>query len=302
MFERSNKQLPRILLLADKRGWAFDCCARNLSHHLRDRFTFDLKYVREQPRLDLSRYDLLYVYFWGEDYYHRFPRHGVRLVKEVSSHRWQDDPRYGPLTPAVFSAKYLSDASSVICTSRRLFDLLEGVRPELHLACNGYEECIFHDKGRRCGELVIGWAGNRTDRVKRVAELLKPATVGFQLATADGKRPRWMMNSFYNSIDVYTVASLHEGTPLPLLEAMAAGCFPVCTDVGVVPEIIRHGENGLIVESSVEAFRDSFEWCYHNLSLVRQKGSENAVEIRSVRSWDACARRFGDILDHVLTL
>ena len=42
------------------------------------------------------------------------------------------------------------------------------------------------------------------------------------------------MHEFFRKIDVYTVASRHEGEPLTLIEAMGAGCFPVCSDVGIV--------------------------------------------------------------------
>jgi hypothetical protein len=296
-----RRSLPRVLLLADKRGWAYDHCARNLVRYLGDRFSFDLRYVRDNPRLDLTRYDLVYVYFWGEDYHRRFPLDGVRVIKEVSSHRWQDDPEYGPCTPAAFVERYLFDATAVICTSKRLHALLQGLRPELHYAYNGFDEKLFHTDRLRTGELSIGWAGNRADQVKRVAELLEPAAAGYRLATADGGLPHRKMNAFYHGIDVYAVASCHEGTPLPLLESMASGCFPICVDVGVVSEIIVHGENGLIVEPTIEGFRNAFAWCQDNLEQLRGMGVESAARLEE-RRWSQAALRFGAILDHVLDL
>lgn len=47
--------------------------------------------------------------------------------------------------------------------------------------------------------------------------------------------------------DVFVSPSLSEGAPLTHLEAMAAGAPVVATRVGGVPEIIRDGENGLLV-------------------------------------------------------
>jgi glycosyltransferase involved in cell wall biosynthesis len=41
--------------------------------------------------------------------------------------------------------------------------------------------------------------------------------------------------------------SWHEGTPLALLEAQAAGVPIVATAVGGVPEIVANGEDGLLV-------------------------------------------------------
>ena len=41
-----------------------------------------------------------------------------------------------------------------------------------------------------------------------------------------------------------------EGTSLSLLEAMASGCAPVCTDVGGMTNIILNGYNGIMVRSA----------------------------------------------------
>jgi glycosyltransferase involved in cell wall biosynthesis len=53
---------------------------------------------------------------------------------------------------------------------------------------------------------------------------------------------------FYWCVDAYWVTSRIEGGPVPLLEAMACETLCVSTPVGVVPEIIKHGENGLMVD------------------------------------------------------
>ncbi|HEX5165029.1 MAG TPA: glycosyltransferase [Thermomicrobiales bacterium] len=47
--------------------------------------------------------------------------------------------------------------------------------------------------------------------------------------------------------DIYVSPSLSEGAPVTHLEAMAAGAPVVATRVGGVPEIIRDGDNGLLV-------------------------------------------------------
>jgi glycosyltransferase involved in cell wall biosynthesis len=52
---------------------------------------------------------------------------------------------------------------------------------------------------------------------------------------------------FYWCVDMYWVTSRIEGGPVPLLEAMACETLCVSTPVGLVPEIIEHGKNGLVV-------------------------------------------------------
>jgi len=51
----------------------------------------------------------------------------------------------------------------------------------------------------------------------------------------------------YAALDVYVLPSLEEGSPNALLEAMSAGCATIASAVGGVPEIINHGESGLLV-------------------------------------------------------
>ncbi|MEY2567254.1 MAG: hypothetical protein QOE35_1783 [Actinomycetota bacterium] len=47
--------------------------------------------------------------------------------------------------------------------------------------------------------------------------------------------------------DVFVLSSRFEGLPIALLEAMASGLACVATAVGGVPEVVTHGEDGLLV-------------------------------------------------------
>ncbi len=57
------------------------------------------------------------------------------------------------------------------------------------------------------------------------------------------------MNDIYAALDIVTLTSLNEGTPVSLIEAMASARAVVATDVGGVSDIVRHNETGLLVNS-----------------------------------------------------
>jgi len=54
--------------------------------------------------------------------------------------------------------------------------------------------------------------------------------------------------NLYHRAPVMVSISSHDGTPNSLLEAMAAGCFPIVGDIESLREWITPGINGLLVE------------------------------------------------------
>jgi glycosyltransferase involved in cell wall biosynthesis len=54
--------------------------------------------------------------------------------------------------------------------------------------------------------------------------------------------------SLIRAMDVCVLSTHAEGMPLVLLEAMSLGCPVVATRVGGIPELIKHGETGLLHE------------------------------------------------------
>jgi glycosyltransferase involved in cell wall biosynthesis len=52
---------------------------------------------------------------------------------------------------------------------------------------------------------------------------------------------------YFTAMDVFMMSSEFEGLPIALLEAMSMNCVPACTTAGGIPEVIKDGENGVLV-------------------------------------------------------
>lgn len=63
---------------------------------------------------------------------------------------------------------------------------------------------------------------------------------------------------YLNEADIFILPSTSEGLPMSILEAMSAGLPIVSTRVGGIPETIKEGQSGLIIDASTEGVYDFF--------------------------------------------
>lgn len=88
-----------------------------------------------------------------------------------------------------------------------------------------------------------------------------------------------------------------EGTSLSLLEAMAAGCAVVCSDVGGMSNIILDGYNGRIVPPDSAAFERAIQALIENPDERRtlaERGRETTAEAFSLERWQ---RQWREVLN-----
>lgn len=57
-----------------------------------------------------------------------------------------------------------------------------------------------------------------------------------------------LLKDIYQESDVFLLLSEREGLPLSLCEAMLNGLVPICTNVGAISSIIKHSENGFLID------------------------------------------------------
>lgn len=75
------------------------------------------------------------------------------------------------------------------------------------------------------------------------------ATLGLQRhVLLAGSRPLSLLPSWLGAADLFVLSSHNEGMPLSLIEAMAAACPVVATDVGGVPDVVGDSKGGILVK------------------------------------------------------
>ena len=86
--------------------------------------------------------------------------------------------------------------------------------------------------------------------------------------------------AIYSTLDVCALASLNEGTPVTLIEAMAAARAVVATSVGGVVDVVTHGRTGLIVPPhDPTALAEAIVRLERNVEERKQMGEAGRLEV-----------------------
>lgn len=147
-------------------------------------------------------------------------------------------------------------------------------------------------------ELVVGWAGNSkwgdgTIDHKGYWTILKPAIEQLQqkgyrvrLEIQDRNERHVALEDmvyYYAKLDAYVCVSDAEGTPNPVLEAMACGVPVISTDVGIVGEALGPLQHEFILpERSIHALQRSLINLLNAPSTLSALSGEN---LKSILPW-----------------
>jgi glycosyltransferase involved in cell wall biosynthesis len=107
------------------------------------------------------------------------------------------------------------------------------------------------------------------------------------------------MPGAYASLDLMVMPSLDEGMPMTLLEAMAAKRAVIASSVGAIPEIVKHGETGLLIQpGSADDLLQAMVTLLENSSL-RQRMAESARQSVARFSAESMARGYIDFYQRI---
>lgn len=167
----------------------------------------------------------------------------------------------------------------------------------------------------RSRPLVVGWAGNSRwssvgEDPKGFHSILLPVLArlrdqGFAIEgrfadRMEGFRPHASMPDYYATIDVYVCPSLHEGTPNPVLEAMACGVPVISTDVGLIPDVLGPQQKEFVLpDRSQDALEAALLRVIDEPDVLMELSRENLASIPPW-DWSHRARAFQPFFDAAL--
>jgi glycosyltransferase involved in cell wall biosynthesis len=116
-----------------------------------------------------------------------------------------------------------------------------------------------------------------------------------------GSVPHEEMPDLLTKADIYVSTSLYDGTSVSLLEAMAAGAFPVVTDIAPNREWIENGRNGFLFPAHDEfLLAKRILNAIHDKELLEKgrKSNQSIVEERAL--WPVCIEKIKAIYEDQL--
>jgi len=212
---------------------------------------------------------------------------------------------------------------------RHLIEDLRIPARRAYLSYNGVETEVFHPRpgGRLPGApLVIGslCALREEKRMDLLLDAFAHAALegvqllivgsGERLPALESQRHRLGLEKvcrfepaqtevadWFRSMDIFVLPSRSESFPNALLEAMACGCCAIGSRVGGIPELIEHGENGLLFDSGDAAqLADALTLVVRDEALRQRLSAEAARTARDRFSMAIATRRMQSLYESLL--
>jgi hypothetical protein len=137
---------------------------------------------------------------------------------------------------------------------------------------------------------TIGWCGNAAHGMGTIKglEIIKEACnlTKTELAVSDTSSNRVLplhsMPAWYEKISCYVCASIEEGTPNPVLEAMSCGRPVITTRVGITDRLVIDGVNGFFAARTAEDIAEKIQ----EIKLNNRAGEMGVLARLSAEAYD----------------
>lgn len=317
------KHKPKIALVVDVQGWCFWNIANEIKNNLGEYYDFEIIPLENIDNNIISLifyvkdFDLVHFFWRGhlslfkelswyirsfnltlEEYSERYLKN-LNITTSVYDHLYLDN--------IDFTNSILSYVKNYTVSSQKLFKIYNEndaiiKKPQMVIS-DGVNLELFKPKNlerfKQSDSLVIGWVGNSKwanieEDVKGFKTILKPVlseliNERYNIKTSFADKQIKMiahedMPDYYNKLDVLICVSKVEGTPNPVLEAMACGVPIITTDVGIVNEVLGPKQKEFILsERSQKALKEAILKLYNDKSVLEELSQEN---LKQIKKWD----------------
>lgn len=167
------------------------------------------------------------------------------------------------------------------------------------------EACAILDKRSVNFEAVI--VGESGDSEARINQLIRSNKLGNKITLA-GAMPQNRLFSEYERADVFCLPCRvlqngdRDGIPNVMVEAMSCGVPIVTTNISGIPEVIRNGENGLLVApDNPTALADSLQRISIDKALSERLSRAARLTVEEKFDGNASAKKLADLFRESLT-
>jgi glycosyltransferase involved in cell wall biosynthesis len=146
-------------------------------------------------------------------------------------------------------------------------------------------------------ELLIVGTGNFENELKGLsAKFNLNKTVSFF-----GYCNNYKLPELYSGADIFVLPSLTESFGIVFAEAMACGLPIIGTTAGGIPEVVRNGENGVLVPpGNVNKLKNALVKLINNNELRKKMGEKSIKIVQENFTWNKIAKDYLQIYEEVI--
>lgn len=317
------KQKPRIALIVDVVGWCFWNIANTIVDNLKKYYDFEIIPVENIDNniyitiFYVQNFDLVHFFWRGHltfldnsleylykigmpvDYFKENYLNKLKITTSVYDHLYLDNLDY---TNKIF--QYCQNYT--VCSKKleKIYNENEGIikKPQMTIT-DGVDLKLFRPKNlqrfKKNQKLVVGWVGNSlwqsdTEDFKGFNTILKPTideliSKDYAIETCYADKQEKLiiheeMPNYYAKIDVLVCVSKIEGTPNPVLEAMACGVPIISTNVGIVKDALGPKQKEFILKKrDKDSLSKAILKLLNNRDILEDLSQEN---LERIKKWD----------------
>jgi glycosyltransferase involved in cell wall biosynthesis len=284
------------------KNWAWWNKSLYLKKHLSNDFNFELVYIVGKDKttyINASKYDIFFTYGWTYiDMLNSIPKE--RKITGMTAHRTKKvvEPR-------------MQKAVAVHANSMMLYNELKTIHDNVFYVPNGVDEELFRVEkqiSKYKKSLVVGHVGKNCPvkgQQVYIIPAIKKSRAKSHLHLKDYRDmiPYEDMWKTYQNMDCFIVASTEDGTPNPALEAAACGRPIISNRIGNMPEFIKDGWNGFIIdERNVEQYTEKIKYFKNDRKELIRMGENARMTVELAWTWKQQAENYRLMFKTVLKM